>query len=46
MSCELYCKYIKFTIKKVLTATASDSSRYVYVKYTFDVQVSLGWNAD
>ena len=30
-SCEVYCKYI-FMIIKVLTATASNSSRYVYVK--------------
>ena len=36
-SCEFYCKYIKFMIIKVLTATASNSSCYVYVKQTFDV---------
>ena len=29
-SCEIYCKYIKFMFIKVLTATASNSSRYVY----------------
>ena len=31
-SCEFYCKYIKFMVIKVLTATASNSSRYVYTK--------------
>ena len=31
-SFEFYYKYIKFIIIKVLTATASNSSRYVYVK--------------
>ena len=31
-SCEFYCKYFKFKIIKVLTATASNSSHYVYVK--------------
>ena len=36
-SCELYWKNIKFMIIKVLTATASNSSRYVYVKCTFEV---------
>ena len=34
-SCELYCKYIKFITIKALTAKASNSSRYVYVKQTF-----------
>ena len=31
-SCEFYCKYTKIMIINVLTATASNSSRYVYVK--------------
>ena len=36
-SYEFYCKYINFMIVKVLTATASTSSRHVYVEQTFDV---------
>ena len=31
-SCEFYCKDIKFMIIKVLTATGSNTSHYVYVK--------------
>ena len=31
-TCEVYCKHIKVMIIKVLTATASNSSRCVYVK--------------
>ena len=36
-SSEFYWKYIKFMIIKVLTATASNLSHYVYVKQIFDV---------
>ena len=45
MSCEFYCKYITFMIIEVLTAT-SNSSRYVYVKQTFDVWASLRCDVD
>ena len=36
-SYECYCKYTEFAIIKILIATVSNSSRFVYVKQTFDV---------
>ena len=46
MSCEFYCKYIKFMVIKVLTATVTNSGRCVYMKSNSDVHAGLRWNAN